>query len=145
MFGTLLHFLIYIVNLKEEGNLYYVRSIPVTDNNIEIMICKQNFHFSYINSDYKSKYPTLVHNYPTQYTFYCQQEPCPRATIFEVVDEKGNILETANNSAGIYSTLQGVPLLPPPIERTTLYEDTNTYQITIRCPGYVNLYHNDSI
>jgi hypothetical protein len=117
----------------------------VTDDNVEIMNCKQNLHFWYTNSDSKSKYSTLVHNYPTQYTFYCQQEPCPGTAIFEVLDEKGNVLEVANNSAGIYSTLQGVPLLPPPIKRTTLYEDTNTYKVTIRCPGYVNLHPNDSI
>jgi hypothetical protein len=51
------------------------------------------------------------------------------------LDEKGEVLEIANNSAGIYSTLQGVPPVPPPIERTTLYEDTSTDKITIRCPG----------
>jgi hypothetical protein len=73
------------------------------------------------------------------------KEPCPGATMFEVLDEKGEVLETANNSAGIYSILQGVPPVPPPIARTTLYEDTNTYKVTIKCPGYVNLYQNDSI
>jgi hypothetical protein len=59
--------------------------------------------------------------------------------VFEVYDEKGKMLETANNSAGIYSTLQGIPVLPPPVARTTLYADTNTYRVTIRCPGYVHL------
>lgn len=71
-------------------------------------------------------------------TVCCQQEPCPEATIFEVRDEHGEVVETANNSAGIYSRLQTV-LAPPSIERTTLYEDTNTYKVIIKCPGYVNL------
>ncbi|PSN53923.1 hypothetical protein C0J52_02451 [Blattella germanica] len=38
-----------------------------------------------------------------------QQEPCPGDVIFEVLDNKGKIVESANNSAGIFSTLQGIP------------------------------------
>jgi hypothetical protein len=51
-------------------------------------------------------------------------------------------VETANNSAGIYSRLQRV-IAPPSIERITLYENTNTYKVIIKCPGYVNLHHNE--
>jgi hypothetical protein len=59
-----------------------------------------------------------------------------------VRDEHGKVVETANNSAGIYSRLQTV-LAPPSVERVTLYEETSTYKVIIKCPGYVNLHHNE--
>jgi hypothetical protein len=66
-----------------------------------------------------------------------QQETCPGDAMFEVLDVKGRVFERANNSAGIYSMLQGLPAIPPSTERKTIYEDTNTYKVIIHCPGYV--------
>lgn len=66
---------------------------------------------------------------------YCFQEPCTQESVFQIVDEKGKVVETANNSEGIYSSLQGIPPIPPSVERTTIYEDTSTYKIIIKCPG----------
>lgn len=59
---------------------------------------------------------------------------CPEETIFEVKDKQGNVIETANNSAGIYSMLQGIPQLEPPIKRMLQYEKTGE-NIVISCPG----------
>lgn len=54
--------------------------------------------------------------------------------IFEVHDERGNILESANNSAGIYSIIQGLPQPLPPIARNVIYEKYNK-KIKLVCPG----------
>lgn len=61
------------------------------------------------------------------------------------MDEHGNVLETANNSDGIYSKGQDPSLIIIKVESRTQYEDTNTPKVTIRCPGYVNLHQNNSI
>ncbi|XP_069682064.1 Ig-like V-type domain-containing protein FAM187A [Periplaneta americana] len=68
---------------------------------------------------------------------FCK-EPCTQESVFQIVDEKGKVVETANNSEGIYSSLQGIPPIPPSVERTTIYEDTSTYKIIIKCPGNLN-------
>nr|XP_012137770.1 PREDICTED: uncharacterized protein LOC105662123 [Megachile rotundata] len=62
---------------------------------------------------------------------------CPQNKIFEVRDKQGNVIESANNSAGIYSMIQGVPVPPPTIIRTTIYQRYNKKAILI-CPGYLN-------
>ncbi|XP_043288820.1 uncharacterized protein [Venturia canescens] len=46
---------------------------------------------------------------------------CLKDTVFEIRDKSGNIIESANNSAGVFSMLQGLPEPRPAIERTTLY------------------------
>nr|CAD7571066.1 unnamed protein product [Timema californicum] len=61
-----------------------------------------------------------------------------KSEVFEIRNEKGNIIERANNSAGIYSTLQGVPSIRPDVQRVSLYEDTTSNRITIKCPGNLN-------
>lgn len=62
------------------------------------------------------------------------QKKCQRNIIFEVRDEKGNVLESANNSAGIYSMIQGIPQLLPSITRNVIYEKYNK-KIKLVCPG----------
>jgi len=62
------------------------------------------------------------------------QKKCPKHVIFEVRDEKGNILESANNSAGIFSMIQGMPELLPSIARSVIYEKHNK-KIRLVCPG----------
>ncbi|XP_067002059.2 Ig-like V-type domain-containing protein FAM187A [Anabrus simplex] len=64
--------------------------------------------------------------------------PCPDESVFEVQDDKGNVLETANNSAGIYSILQGIPSVPPNIQRRTIYMDVSSKRAELRCPGNLN-------
>ena len=56
-----------------------------------------------------------------------------------MLNEKGEVVEEVNNSAGIYSMLQGMPSISPSIQRRTIFEDTNTYKVIIRCPGYVQV------
>jgi len=63
-----------------------------------------------------------------------QQKKCPKHVIFEVRDEKGNILESANNSAGIFSMIQGMPEPLPSIARSVIYEKHNK-KIKLVCPG----------
>lgn len=65
---------------------------------------------------------------------YCKIK-CQKNIIFEVRDEKGNILESANNSAGIYSMIQGVPETQPSIKRITLYKKHGK-KADLHCPGY---------
>jgi hypothetical protein len=65
---------------------------------------------------------------------YCK-EKCQNNQIFKVTDEFGNVLETANNSAGYYSLLQDVPQVPSSIKTQTLTTDEFTSVIII-CPGY---------
>ncbi|XP_033224214.1 uncharacterized protein LOC117177538 [Belonocnema kinseyi] len=67
---------------------------------------------------------------------YCKV-PCPRNEIFEVRDKHGNVLESANNSAGIYSIAQGPPELIPMVARVTLYRQHNK-KCELKCPGNLN-------
>lgn len=62
------------------------------------------------------------------------QIPCPKDIVFVVVDEKGNILETANNSDGVYSVLQGLPKDIPSVTRTLEYAFYKSF-FKIECPG----------
>lgn len=64
----------------------------------------------------------------------CLKVKCKENTIFEVRDKSGNVLESANNSAGIYSMLQGLPEPPPTPTRLTIYEKHGA-KTTIKCPG----------
>lgn len=59
---------------------------------------------------------------------------CPKNEVFEVRDKHGKVIEQANNSAGIYSMLQGLPNLEPPIERQLLY-GVKGKDVVIICPG----------
>ncbi|XP_048508180.1 uncharacterized protein LOC125500237 isoform X2 [Athalia rosae] len=62
---------------------------------------------------------------------------CQKNVIFEVRDETGEVLESANNSAGIYSMLQGYPEPPPITTRITTYEKHGK-KATLKCPGNLN-------
>lgn len=53
--------------------------------------------------------------------------------IFQVRDEKNNVLESANNSAGIYSMIQGIPEALS-VTRVVIYEKHNK-KIRLVCPG----------
>ncbi|XP_032690475.1 uncharacterized protein LOC116853472 [Odontomachus brunneus] len=67
---------------------------------------------------------------------YCKKK-CHKNIIFEVRDEKGNILESANNSGGIYSMVQGIIKPSPSVVRTTLYKK-HYRKIKLVCPGNLN-------
>lgn len=49
-------------------------------------------------------------------------------------DEKGNILESANNSAGIFSMIQEIPQPLSSIARSVMYEKYDK-KIKLVCPG----------
>ncbi|XP_018046791.1 PREDICTED: Ig-like V-type domain-containing protein FAM187A [Atta colombica] len=67
---------------------------------------------------------------------YCKKK-CRKDIIFEVRDKKGNILESANNSAGIFSMIQEMPKPLPSIARSVIYEKHNK-KIELVCPGNLN-------
>ncbi|CAB3244358.1 unnamed protein product [Arctia plantaginis] len=56
------------------------------------------------------------------------------AIIFKVRSTKGIVLETANNTAGIYSLHQVLPKQPPLPARDTIFASFGDH-ITIHCPG----------
>ena len=59
---------------------------------------------------------------------------CSKAKLFEIRDKLGRVVETVNNSAGIFSLLQGIPkVLPMPV-RVTIYKQFNT-PCELKCPG----------
>lgn len=62
------------------------------------------------------------------------QGSCPEEGIFEVRDKNGKVIERANNSAGIYSMLQGLPPAEPPVVRQLQYGEMGE-KIVISCPG----------
>ncbi|XP_072750474.1 uncharacterized protein [Anoplolepis gracilipes] len=66
---------------------------------------------------------------------YCKKK-C-QTNIFEVRDERGNILESANNTAGIYSMAQEIPQPLPSIIHNVIYEKYNK-KIKLVCPGNLN-------
>ncbi|XP_076247479.1 uncharacterized protein LOC143187268 [Calliopsis andreniformis] len=92
----------------------------------------------------KSKYlPKEILNHPdvisrkTEMMIrYCKIK-CSENVIFEVRDKQGRILESANNSAGIYSMVQGIPIPSPPVIRTVVYEKYKK-KGTLACPGNLN-------
>lgn len=47
----------------------------------------------------------------------------------------GNVIEKANNSAGIYSLAQGLPPIEPAVERRLQYAEAET-EVVLNCPGY---------
>ncbi|KYM97984.1 hypothetical protein ALC62_11330, partial [Cyphomyrmex costatus] len=67
---------------------------------------------------------------------YCKKK-CQKNIIFEVRDEKGNILESANNSAGIFSMIQEMPEPLPSIARSVVYEKHDK-KFKLVCPGNLN-------
>lgn len=62
------------------------------------------------------------------------QKICGRNKLFQVRDKFGNILEQANNSAGIYSFAQKLPASLPSVPRITLYGKSNE-KYSLQCPG----------
>ncbi|KAK0090311.1 hypothetical protein PV325_001542 [Microctonus aethiopoides] len=70
-------------------------------------------------------------------TTFCKVK-CRDNVVFEVRDNKGNILESANNSAGIYSMIQGMPDIRPSTVRVIQYGIHDTYT-EIKCPGNLNI------
>lgn len=66
-------------------------------------------------------------------TGFCKVK-CRRNIIFEVRDRMGNIIESANNSAGIYSTIQGMPDPRPSVVRVTVYR-IHDKKAVLKCPG----------
>lgn len=77
--------------------------------------------------------PEIKHRRTEVETKFCKPK-CEKNLVFEVRDEKGNILESANNSAGVYSMIQGMPEVLPNIERITLYMRHNK-KGELQCPG----------
>ncbi|CAG9840072.1 unnamed protein product [Diabrotica balteata] len=67
---------------------------------------------------------------------FCKVD-CPTNELFIVKDKHGNIIEQANNSAGIYSMLQSLPPLEPPVARNMLYV-VKGKTIVLTCPGSMN-------
>ncbi|KAF7286903.1 hypothetical protein GWI33_003170 [Rhynchophorus ferrugineus] len=67
---------------------------------------------------------------------YCNIK-CPQVKIFEVRDKHGKIVEKANNSAGIFSLLQGLPPIEPLVDRRVQYEEKDA-DIVLICPGNLN-------
>ncbi|XP_057655433.1 uncharacterized protein LOC130893390 [Diorhabda carinulata] len=69
-------------------------------------------------------------------TGFCKLK-CPTNEIFLVKDKHGNVIEKANNSAGIYSMLQPLPPLEPPVARQVIY-GVKGKSIILSCPGSLN-------
>ncbi|XP_050515154.1 uncharacterized protein LOC114327817 [Diabrotica virgifera virgifera] len=67
---------------------------------------------------------------------FCKVD-CSTNELFIVKDKHGHIIEQANNSAGIYSMLQPLPPLEPPVARIMLY-GVKGKTIIVTCPGSMN-------
>lgn len=65
---------------------------------------------------------------------FISQIRCPEEKVFEVLDKDGNVIERANNSAGIYSVLQGVPAPQPTVERVLQFA-VKGKKVILACPG----------
>ncbi|XP_076622927.1 uncharacterized protein LOC143342686 [Colletes latitarsis] len=90
--------------------------------------------------DYKSQEILNISNVKNRKTEmmvkYCKIK-CIKNIIFETRDKQGNVLESANNSAGIYSMVQGIPIPLPPVTRTIIFEKYKK-KATLKCPGNLN-------
>lgn len=58
--------------------------------------------------------------------------------MFLLKDKNGNVIEEANNTAGIYSMSQGLPAIEPSVERILQYEKKGS-DIILGCPGYLKI------
>lgn len=67
---------------------------------------------------------------------YCREQ-CVKNSIFEVRNKDGKVIEQANNSEGIYSMLQPLPPLEPPVHRTLQY-GVKGKRVILHCPGTMN-------
>ncbi|KAK3927148.1 Ig-like V-type domain-containing protein FAM187A [Frankliniella fusca] len=78
-------------------------------------------------------HPNIISRKSEVMEAFCK-EPCPEIKKFVIRNEKGQIVEEADNANGIYSTLQKLPKLPPPVKRKILFlEQWDTAHI--QCPG----------
>lgn len=91
---------------------------------------------SHILPKYFQDLPEVKKRKNEMMTGYCK-ERCPSNSIFEVRDTHGKVLERANNSEGIYSMLQPLPPLEPPVQRKLQYA-VKSQHITVQCPGSLN-------
>ncbi|GIX95388.1 uncharacterized protein CDAR_178321 [Caerostris darwini] len=63
--------------------------------------------------------------------------PCrPDASIAVITDKTGAVVDTVDNSQGVYSMHQPLPKLPALAKRTTVYEELGS-SIMMTCPGQV--------
>ncbi|XP_060536063.1 Ig-like V-type domain-containing protein FAM187A [Cylas formicarius] len=67
---------------------------------------------------------------------FCKTK-CPEAKVFQVKNKRGEVIETANNSEGIYSLAQGLPPIEPPIERRLQY-GIKGKNVILECPGNIH-------
>ena len=80
----------------------------------------------------------ILVQFPIQFNLISMQyyqTSCPENKVFEVRDKNGNVIERANNSAGIYSVLQGIPSIQPSVTRFLQYEEKGKH-VVLSCPGY---------
>ncbi|KAL3286825.1 hypothetical protein HHI36_001315 [Cryptolaemus montrouzieri] len=91
---------------------------------------------SHILPDGIKKLPEVKNRKDEIMIAFCQ-EKCTEDKVFEVRNEFGNVLEQANNSAGVYSMLQGLPSAEPHIEKLLEYRRAES-DVALVCPGNLN-------
>lgn len=133
-----------VVKYEKNINKYITNNTNITEEE-EVSITKEHYEFLEI---FKFGIPCSSHILPHSLrklrhvterkneimTGYCKTK-CPEDKVFEVKDKDGNVIERANNSAGIYSMLQGVPQIQPSVERLLQFAEKGK-KIIVACPGY---------
>ncbi|XP_054706979.1 Ig-like V-type domain-containing protein FAM187A [Uloborus diversus] len=78
---------------------------------------------------------SIVVNTKSEFVIGFCQIPCPSESgIVVVTDSSGKMLDTVDNSQGIYSMQQPLPPLPDLVKRKTLYGEEGS-PILMTCPG----------
>ncbi|XP_018318660.1 uncharacterized protein LOC108732390 isoform X2 [Agrilus planipennis] len=83
------------------------------------------------------KYLDEVQNRKNEIMIGFCKKSCNDDVVFEVRDGNGRVIETANNSAGIYSIIQGIPPVDPDVKRKLIYAAKGE-KIILTCPGNLN-------
>ncbi|GFT50363.1 uncharacterized protein NPIL_151701 [Nephila pilipes] len=78
---------------------------------------------------------SIIKNTKSEFMVGFCKIPCPsEASIVVVTDKTGAVVDTVDNSKGIFSMHQPLPNLPALAKRTTLYEELES-SVILTCPG----------
>ncbi|KAG8185084.1 hypothetical protein JTE90_029697 [Oedothorax gibbosus] len=77
----------------------------------------------------------VVHELKSEFMIGFCKVPCPLGVgIVTVTDKDGAVLDTVDNSQGVYSMHQPLPKLPALVKRATVYEEIGK-NVILSCPG----------
>ncbi|XP_050524903.1 uncharacterized protein LOC126896293 isoform X2 [Daktulosphaira vitifoliae] len=122
------------LRLLKENDYYRISPIDLSLTIINIDESKSGFYQCIISSSESRPFIIELFNEDIEPFLEIQ---CHNDEVFEILDPQGNIIDKVNNSAGIYSSQQIIPELPPKTEKILIITHLNQ-NFNITCPGNLN-------